>query len=58
MKRFVLIAALLLEAACSGIGSHDAPPGQPPLANMELASFKRQFNEWTGVRLVVLLSPT
>jgi hypothetical protein len=58
MKRFLFIAALLLEGACSGIGSHDSPPGQPPLANMGLASFKRQFNESRGVRLILLLSPT
>ncbi len=58
MKRFLLIAVLLLEAGCSGIVSHDSPPGQPPLANMELASFKRQFNDARGVRLLLLLSPT
>jgi len=54
MKRLSLIFVVLLYTACS----HDAPPGQPPLANLAVASFKQQFNAAPGVRLLVLLSPT
>ena len=59
MKRAAFVVALLLlSTACSGLISHDAPRGQAPLTNLELASFKQQFNSAPGVRLIVLLSPT
>ena len=55
MKRLALIAvALVFYTACS----HDTPPGQPPLANLDIASFKQQFNAAPGVRVLLLLSPT
>lgn len=54
MTRLAFLVPLLLLASCS----HDAPPGQPRLADMQLAAFKQQFNAAPGARLLVLLSPT
>lgn len=58
MKRFSLIIVSVLYASCSGVMSHDAPVGQPALANLDVASFKQQFNAAPGARMVILLSPT
>ena len=54
MTRLVLLAPLLMLASCS----HDAPVAQPRLAEMQLASFKQQFNAAPGTRVIVMLSPT
>ena len=59
MTRLALLGPLLLLASCS----HDAPAGAPPradikLVDMQLASFKQQFNDAPGARVVVMLSPT
>jgi len=61
-KRLILAAVL---AAIVGFAAWDhfapviTPPGQPPLAELQLANLREQFNAASGcVRLVVLLSPT
>lgn len=54
MTRLAFVASLLLLASCS----HDAPAAQPRLAEMQLASFKEQFNAAPGTRVIVMLSPT
>ena len=57
-KRLCLIPILLLSSSCSRSVTHDAPSGQPRLADLDLASFKQQFNAAPGARLLLLLSPT
>ena len=60
MKRLnlILILAAFAYTGCYRLSSHDTPSGQPPLANMNLASFKQLFNAAPGTRLLLLLSPT
>ena len=36
----------------------EAPAGQPALVNFDLASFERRFDEASGSKIVLLLSPT
>jgi hypothetical protein len=58
MKRLIVIFTLLLSTSCYRMTSHDAPAGQPPLANLDVSSFRQQFNTAPGPRLLLLLSPT
>ena len=61
MKRtFIVIAVILLVAAAWYLLSgHQAPSGQPALANMDLGEFRAEFNRTSDrPRLIVLLSPT
>jgi hypothetical protein len=64
MKRKPLAIAILLLAA-AGWAAYDryvpgrTPAGQPPLADLDPASFEAQFRAASGeMRLLVLLSPT
>jgi len=58
----ILVLALLGAAAQYGFFSHQAPKGQPPMAEMNsgrLDAFKTEFNAASSqFRLIVLLSPT
>jgi hypothetical protein len=62
VKRTLLLlvpAAVLAAAAWYGVFNHQAPPGQPALADMDLAAMRAEFNRAAdGARLIVLLSPT
>ena len=62
MKRalFVLIAAVAAAAvAWYGVLSHRVPAGQPPMAAMDLANLRVDFNRAADrPRLILLLSPT
>ena len=62
MKRLLLLlvpAAVLASAVSCGFIGHQAPSGQPPLAAMDLAALRADFNRAADrVRLIVLLSPT
>jgi hypothetical protein len=54
------IAAVVLAAALGyAIFAHQSPDGQPPLAVMDLAGLKADFNRASDrTRVIVLLSPT
>jgi len=55
----VVILVLLGVAAYYRYTPGQAPAGQPPLANLDQASFKQQFRAAAaGPRVLVLLSPT
>jgi hypothetical protein len=55
----LLPAAVLAAAIWYGYFSHQAPSGQPPLATMDLAALRADFNRAADrPRLIVLLSPT
>jgi len=65
--RIVLVAAAVLAlglvvAARSGLFSHEAPAGQPPLAEMDARSMeglKSEFNRAKDeYRVIALFSPT
>ncbi|HXI38520.1 MAG TPA: hypothetical protein VNH83_01010 [Bryobacteraceae bacterium] len=63
MKRKLVFAAVAL--ALFGIAAYyryvpgQAPTGQPPLANLDQASFEQQFRAAVaGPRVLVLVSPT
>lgn len=61
MKRaiFIFLAVITAVALWFGVLSHQVPPGQPPLAVMDLANLRVEFNrEADRPRLVLLLSPT
>jgi hypothetical protein len=62
VKRTLLIlipAGALAAAAWYGVFNHQAPSGQPALADMELAALRADFNRAADhPRLIVLLSPT
>ena len=58
MKLPIALIATLLLSACSGVMSHDVPPGQPALADLQVSSFQQSFNAAPGPKLVVLMSPT
>ena len=64
MKRLRLVAFVLLLAALAGylwlqFGTREVPLGQPPLATMELAELRTEFNRGAAqARVVLLLSPT
>jgi hypothetical protein len=61
-RRFLLFAipGLLVAAAVSyGLLARQAPPGQPPLAAMDLAAMQAAFNAAArDTRVILLLSPT
>ena len=58
----IVALGLLGAAAQYGFFSHQAPKGQPPMAEMNsgrLDAFKTEFNAASSqFRLIVLLSPT
>jgi len=64
MKRKPLAIAILLLAVAAWAAYYRyvpgrTPAGQPPLADLESASFDQQFRAASGdMRLLVLLSPT
>ncbi len=61
MKRTLIVIAAIVLAAAGWylLSGHQPPPGQPPLANMDLATFRAEFNRASDrPRLIVLLSPT
>lgn len=57
-----VLALGLVVANRAGVFSHDAPAGQPPLAEMDarsLEALKAEFNQAsTEYRVIALLSPT
>ena len=54
-----VVLALLGAAAYYRYAPGQAPVGQPPLANLDQASFEQQFRAAAaGPRVLVLLSPT
>jgi hypothetical protein len=56
---FVIAAVVLAGALAYGLFAHRSPDGQPPLAEMDLAAFKAEFNHASNrTRVIVLLSPT
>jgi hypothetical protein len=61
-RRSLLFAApAVVVAAAIGYSLffHQVPAGQPPLADMNLAAFRENFNRAANqTRLIVLLSPT
>ena len=64
-RRWIAIglgAVVLIALAHSQIGTHKAPPGQPPLANLDAGSLdmlRADFNRAAGeARIIVLLAPT
>ncbi len=64
MKRRSMVAGLAALALAGAIAYYryvpgSAPAGQPPLTNLDLASFEQQFHAAApGPRVLVLLSPT
>jgi hypothetical protein len=58
VKRPLLFLLLAASVSCRFL-SHDAPPGQPALAEMDLNALRADFNRASDLpRLIVLLSPT
>jgi hypothetical protein len=58
VKRVLLFLVLTTAVSCRFL-SHEAPPGQPALAVMDLATLRADFNRAADrARLIVLLSPT
>jgi hypothetical protein len=56
---FALPAFVLALAVWYGLSAHHAPAGQPPLATMDLAQLKAEFNRGSAqTRVILLLSPT
>ena len=57
-----LVAVVLVALAQRQLGTHNAPAGQPPLANLDAGSLdmlRADFNRAAGAaRIIVLLSPT
>ncbi len=58
MKLSIAIVAALLLSACDGVLSHDVPPGQPALVDLQVAAFQQSFNAAPGPKILVLMSPT
>jgi hypothetical protein len=55
----VVIPAVAAAAIWYGAFSHQVPPGQPPMAIMDLAALRADFNRAADrPRLILLLSPT
>ena len=61
-KVIALVAVVLAALAYRQFGTHNAPAGQPPLANLDAGSLemlRADFNRAAGeARVIVLLSPT
>ena len=58
MTRALLCLLLTATVSCRYL-SHEAPPGQPGLAEMDLSALRTDFNRTSDrPRLIVLLSPT
>lgn len=56
---FAIPAIALAAAVWYGLFAHQSPSGQPPLAVMDLAALRTEFNRATNqTRVIVLLSPT
>jgi hypothetical protein len=56
---FLVPAAVLAVALWYGAFGHRVLSGQPPLAAMDLAALRADFNRSAGsTRLIVLFSPT
>jgi hypothetical protein len=56
---FVVSALVLAGALAYSLFAHRSPEGQPPLVEMNLATFKADFNRASNrTRLILLLSPT
>jgi len=56
---FAIPAIVLAIAVGYGVFAHQSPSGQPPLAVMDLAALKADFNRSSNqTRIIVLLSPT
>ena len=56
---FLIPAVVLVAAAWYGFATHRPPAGQPPLANMDLAALRADFNrDADRTRIILLLSPT
>ncbi len=57
-----LVAVALVLLAARQFGTHNAPAGQPPLADLDAGSLdmlRADFNRAAGeARIIVLLSPT
>jgi hypothetical protein len=57
-----LVAVVLAALAQRQFGTHTAPPGQPPLANLEAGSLdllRADYNRATDeARVILLLAPT
>lgn len=61
MKRALLLLIPAVAAAGLWLGTlaHKFPTGQPPMAPMDLAAFRADFNRAADrPRLILLLSPT
>ena len=61
MKRTLIVIAAVVLAALGWylLSGHQAPAGQPALANMDLGELRAEFNRTSDrARLIVLLSPT
>ena len=58
----IALVAVVLVALARQFGTHNAPAGQPALANLDAASLdmlRADFNRAAGeARIIVLLSPT
>jgi hypothetical protein len=61
-RRWLLLAVLVIVVGAvmwSGLFDHSTPAGQPPLAVMDLARLRADFNASADrTRVLVLLSPT
>jgi hypothetical protein len=58
VKRALLFLLLGTAVSC-GVFRHEAPTGQPPLASMDLATLRADFNRTADrTRLILLVSPT
>jgi hypothetical protein len=56
---FLIPAIVLALAVWYGLFAHEAPPGQPPLATMDVTALKHEFERASGkTRILLLLSPT
>jgi len=56
---FLIPACVVALAVWYGLASSQVPDGQPPLAAMDLAALKADFNRASDqTRVIVLLSPT
>lgn len=61
MRRLGLVVVALIAGAALwyNFSGSIAPAGQPPLARMDLAALKTDFNRASNqTRIIVLLSPT
>lgn len=67
MRRTMIIAVIvvgvvvLATVALKSFAGHQAPAGQPPLADLtrdSLDSLKAEFNRSAGGKVILLLSPT